>query len=251
MPRTFDPCCGPVRAVSPVTVALVLSALAASALVPAAVAAPAAETDPFKPVYGRKGESSVGILFGVGWYDNSDINATLTEGDVEPIETGFEYGVQYRRRLSRYVSLGAELTRLDGRSTTIEGGGGWEYGIAGTPLFIDAFVHPLQVGGASLTLFAGGGPVFAVRWSRMDPNGYVVEGKKTSFGWHAGAEGEARFGENFGFFIRGLTRRAGADDIIGNTDPTLAPVLFDVDFNGPAVTFGPVWHWGGQGAGAP
>jgi hypothetical protein len=251
LPRTFDPCCRPFRVVSPVALALVLSALAASALVPAAVAAPAAEPDPFKPVYGRKGESSVGILFGVGWYDNADINAALTEIGVEPIETGFEYGVQYRRRLSRYVSLGAELMRLDGRSTTIEGGGGAEFGIAGTPLFIDAFVHPLQVGGASLTLFAGGGPVFAVRVSQTYPDGYIVEGKKTSFGWHAGAEGEARFGENFGFFIRGLTRHAGADDIILSSDPTLEPVRFDVDFNGPAVTFGPVWHWGGQGAGAP
>ena len=46
-------------------------------------------------------------------------------------------------------------------------------------------------------------------------------------------------------------RVAGADDIIVNSDPTFEPVRFDVDFNGPAITFGPVWHWGGQGAGKP
>ena len=59
------------------------------------------------------------------------------------------------------------------------------------------------MGGGALTLFAGGGPVFAIRLSQTYPDGTVAQGKKTGFGWHAGAEGEARFGENFGFRARG------------------------------------------------
>jgi hypothetical protein len=250
LPRIVDPCRRPFR-VPLVTAAPLLLVLAASLVAAGPVSAQASSEEPPRPVYGRKGESSVGILFGVGWYDNTEFNAALTRIGVEPIENGFEYGLEYRKRLSHYVSLGAELGRWDGRTTTLEGGGGSEFGLAGTPLFLDAYVHPLQLGGVSLTLLAGGGAVFAIRLSQTDPDGYIVEGKKTGFGWQAGAEGEARFGENFGFFIRGLTRRAGVDDILLGTLPDGTIVTSDADFDGVAVTFGPRWHWGGQGAGAP
>jgi hypothetical protein len=252
LPRTLEPCIrdSDNAPPGPLALAVVALALAATLAVPAPSSAQSASDPASGPVYGHKGESSLGILFGVGWYDNTDFNEALAEIGV-PIENGFEYGLQYRKRLSHYVSLGAELGRWDGRSNTLEGGGGFEFGLAGTPLFLDGFVHPLQVGGCSLTLFAGGGPVFAIRLSETDPGGYVVEGKKTGFGWQAGAEGEARFGENFGFFIRGMTRRAGVDDIFLVTLGDGTPVIFDADFDGLAVTFGPRWHWGGQGGGAP
>ncbi len=250
MPRFVDARRRPFR-VTLVAAASALLALGTSLLVPGRATAQALDEEPPRPAYGRKGESLVGILFGVGWYDNTEFNAALTRIGVDPIENGFEYGVQYRKRLSRYVSLGAELGRWDGRTTTLEGGGGSEFGLAGTPFFLDAFVHPLQVGAVGLTLFGGGGPVFAIRLSQTDPDGYIIEGKKTGFGWQAGAEGEARFGENFGFFIRGMTRRAGVDDIILGTLPDNTVVTSDADFDGIAVTFGPMWHWGGQPAVAP
>ncbi len=246
MPRTVEPCS---RLSRPGIVARVaLALLAALPCVPgtASAATPAAAVDPYAPVYGRRGESSVGMLFGVGWYDNTDFNDALIGIGVDPIENGFEYGIQYRRRIRHAVSLGAELARLDGRTSTDPGGVGSEFGLAGTMLFVDAFVHPVQVGPAGLTLFAGGGPVFGIRLSQTFPDGTVAEGKKTGFGWHVGAEGEARFGENFGFFVRGLTRQAGADDIIVSDDPS-GLIRFDADFDGLAVSFGPRWYWGGQG----
>jgi len=203
-----------------------------------------------KPVYGRKGESSVGVLFGVGWYDNTDFNAALVGFGVEPIENGFEFGLQFRSRLSSWFSLGAEIARLDGRSTVTESSTS-EFGIAGTTLFLDGFVHPLTVGNGALTLFAGAGPVVGLRLSQTYPGGDVASGSKLGFGWHGGAEGEARFGENFAFFVRGLVRRANASDIVIGTDDTGVPILFDADFNGAGVSFGPRWYFGGQGAGAP
>ncbi len=248
MPRTVESCPRLFRAAVVTGAAMALALLTVLPFASAPAAAAASEVDPYAPVYGRRGESSVGILFGVGWYENTDFNEALAglTPPVDPIENGFEYGIQYRRRIRHAVSLGAELGRLDGRTSTDPGGVGSEFGMAGTMLFLDAFVHPLQAGPVALTLFAGGGPVFGIRLSQTYPDGQVAEGQKTGFGWHAGAEGEARFGEYFGFFVRGMTREAGASDIIVSDDPA-GLIRFDADFDGLAVSFGPRWYWGGQG----
>lgn len=195
---------------------------------------------------GPAGESSIGFLFGVGWYDNTDFNADLVNAGVPAIENGFEYGLQYRRRVSRWFSIGAELGRMDGRTNPTDGSN-IEYAIAATPLHFEVFAHPVAVGNASLSLFGGGGPLIATRLSQSLPNGAVIAGTKTGFGAVAGLEGEARFGPNVGFFLRGLVRRAKTKQIeVDDGTGGGSPVVYDVDFDGLAVTFGPRWYFGGD-----
>ena len=192
----------------------------------------------------RPGESSVAVLFGVGWYDNDDFNADLVANGIEPIDTGFEYGVQYRHRVSRWFSIGGEVGRMDGRTNTTDGTNS-EFGIAATPLLVDVFVHPGQAGNTSLTLFGGIGPLIATRLSQTFSNGAVLDGTKTGLLAQGGGEGEMRFGPNFGFFVRGLVRR-GETRQVEVDDGISEPVRYDIDFNGAAVTFGPRWYFGGQ-----
>jgi hypothetical protein len=193
----------------------------------------------------RSGESAVGVLFGVGWYDNDDFNADLELNGVDPIETGFEYGLQFRHRVSRWFSVGGELARMDGRTNPSDGSNS-EFGIAATPLLIDVFVHPVQVKGASFALFGGIGPLIATRLSRTFPDGGVLDGVKTGLCMQGGGEGELRFGPNFGFFLRGLMRRAETKEILVDNGTGEPPLRYDVDFNGVAVTFGPRWYFGGE-----
>ena len=193
----------------------------------------------------RQGESSVAVLFGVGWYDNDDFNADLVANGIDPIETGFEYGLQFRHRVSRWFSIGGEISRLDGRTNPSDGSNS-EFGIAATPLLVDVFVHPVQVKNTSFTLFAAGGPLIATRLSLTFPDGGVLDGVKTGLCLQGGGEGELRFGPNFGFFLRGLVRRAEAKEVEIDDGSGLDPVRYDVDFNGVAVTFGPRWYFGGE-----
>ena len=60
-----------------------------------------------------------------------------------------------------------------------------------------------------------------------------------------GGEGEVRFGPNFGFFLRGLYRQAETNQVTIDDGTGLDPVRYDIDFNGPAVNFGPRWYFGG------
>ena len=193
----------------------------------------------------RNGESAVAVLFGVGWYDNADFNAELELNGIDPIQTGFEYGLQFRHRVSRWFSVGGELARMDGRTNPSDGSNS-EFGIAATPLLIDVFVHPLQVKNTSLSLFGGVGPLIATRLSQTFSDGGVLDGVKTGLCTQGGGEGEMRFGPNFGFFVRGLVRRAETKDILVDNGTGQEPRRFDVDFNGVAVTFGPRWYFGGE-----
>jgi hypothetical protein len=192
----------------------------------------------------RTGESAVTVLFGVGWYDNDDFNQDLVANGIDPIENGFEYGLQYRHRISRWFSIGGEVGRMDGRTNPPDSGS--EYGIAATPLLVDVFIHPLQVGNSSLTLFGGIGPLIATRLGVTFSDGSVLEGSKGGLCTQGGAEGEMRFGPNFGFFVRGIVRQAETKEIAVGDGSGEPPVLYDVDFNGMAVTFGPRWYFGGS-----
>ena len=193
----------------------------------------------------RIGESAVAVLFGVGWYDNGDFNADLVANGIEPIENGFEYGIQYRHRISRWISFGAELVHFDGRTNTTDGSN-IEYGISATPFMVDGFVHPYQEKNVSLALFGGVGPLIAAKLSQVFPNGAEMSGIKTGFIVQGGGEGELRFGPNFGFFLRGLVRRASVKDVIVDQGIGLPPIRYDIDFNGLGVTFGPRWYFGGE-----
>ena len=77
--------------------------------------APGDPTRPRSVTHTASGESSIGFLFGVGWYDNSDFNADLVRNGIPPIENGFEYGLQFRRRVSRWFSLGRGLRVIEKR----------------------------------------------------------------------------------------------------------------------------------------
>lgn len=193
----------------------------------------------------RTGESAVAVLFGVGWYDNDDFNADLVANGIDPIETGFEYGLQYRHRVSRWFSIGGEVGRMDGRTNATDGSNS-EFGIAATPLLLDVFIHPVQVKNTALAFFAGAGPLIATRLSQTFSNGGVVDGVKTGLCVQGGGEGEMRFGPNFGFFIRGLVRRAETKELIVDDGSGQGGVTYDVDFNGTGVTFGPRWYFGGD-----
>jgi hypothetical protein len=217
----------------------ILFGASASAGTPPAVAAVAGPSPG-----SRAGESSIGILFGVGWYENSDFNADLVGVGIDPIENGFEYGVQYRHRVSRWFSIGGELARMDGRTNPPDGSNS-EFGISTTSFLLDVFVHPVTVRDVSLTLFGGAGPLISTRLSQTFPSGAVLDGKRTGFGVMGGAEGELRRGPNFGFFVRGLARQARSKDVVIDDGSGLNPVVYDVDFDGIGVTFGPRWYFGG------
>ena len=133
---------------------------------------------------------------------------------------------------------------MDGRTNPPDGVNS-EFGIATTPLLLDVFAHPLTVQNGSLTLFGGAGALIATRLSQSFPSGAVLDGKKTGFCVMGGAEGEMRFGPNFGFFVRSLVRQAQTKDVIVDDGSGLNPVVYDVDFDGIAVTFGPRWYFGG------
>jgi hypothetical protein len=225
--------------------AAILGGASAHAGAPSVLAATALAPERGPAYAWRAGESAVTVLFGVGWYDNEDFNDALVENGIDPIETGFEYGLQYRHRVSRWFSIGAELSRMDGRSNATDGSNS-EFGIAATPLLVDVFVHPGQLGNASLAFFGGAGPLIATRLSQTFSNGAVLDGVKTGLCVQGGAEGEIRFGPNFGFFVRGLIRRAETKEVEIDDGSGAEPVRFDVDFNGPAVTFGPRWYFGGE-----
>ena len=198
----------------------------------------------------RAGESSVAVLFGVGWFDNTAFNEDLVANGISPIENGYEYGLQYRRRASRWFSFGAELARIDGRTNTTDGSNS-EFGIAATPLLVDLFFHPVHGNNVAFTLFGGVGPLIATRLSQTFSNGAVLQGSKTGFIMQAGGEGELRFGPNFGFFMRGMLRKAETDQVTVEDGTGLEPVRYDINFNGPAVTFGPRWYFGGAEAPEP
>ena len=221
------------RALSTAALAVGLFGASAIADAPSVLAAP--------------GQSSLGVLFGVGWYDNTDFNRDLELNGIPPIENGFEYGLQFRKRVSRWFSIGAELGRMDGRTNPTDGSN-TEYAIDGTPLLFDVFVHPVTVGNASLSLFGGIGPVIATRLSASFPDGGLAEGKKLGLSMQAGVEGEGRFGPNFGFFVRTLMRRADAKDIAVDDGSGAEPPRYDVDFDGMSVAFGPRWYFGGSPA---
>jgi hypothetical protein len=221
-------------------VAVLFGVLATTGL---AAIAPAARAEVIEP---RPGEIGVGFLFGTGWYENTSFNQRLVDAGIPPIENGFEYGIQVRRRMSRWWSLGLEVDRLDGRSNTSPNdAAGIVYSIAGTPVVAEIFVHPGHYKGFGLDLFGGGGVLAAAR-VRRDDGATTLDGKKTGTYLHAGAEGELRIGPNFGFFIRGLWRKAEASDInltAESGDPT---AIFDIDFNGTAISFGPRWYFGSE-----
>jgi hypothetical protein len=221
--------------------------LAAALTVPGDAAAAVAPADPGTPSPARRttGESSIGFLFGVGWYDNTSFNRDLVENGIPPIENGFEYGLQYRKRVSRWFSIGAELGRMDGRTNPVDGSN-TEYGIAATPLLVEVFLHPLEFQNGSVSLFGGIGPMIGTRLGANFPDGSFVEGRRAGLCREAGAELEGRFGPNFGFFVRGLARRAEATDIVLDDGTGAEAARYDVDFDGEAVTFGPRWYFGGR-----
>jgi hypothetical protein len=221
--------------------------MAALGAFPGASAAAVTPADPGTraPARSTAGESSIGFLFGVGWYDNTSFNRDLVENGIPPIENGFEYGLQYRKRVSRWFSIGAELGRMDGRTNPVDGSN-TEYGIAATPLLVEVFAHPLETRNGSVSLFAGIGPMIGTRLGANFPDGSFVEGRRAGLCREAGVELEGRFGPNFGFFVRGLARRAEATDIVLDDGTGAETVRYDVDFDGQAVTFGPRWYFGGR-----
>lgn len=251
-PRRFRPLS--IRFILAAALALVPASAAparAQAMPPGAPIAPAMPTVPTAPRVAARthsSESSIGFLFGVGWYDNSAFNADLVANGIPPIENGFEYGLQFRRSVSRWFSIGLEVGRMDGRTNPTDGSN-TEYGISATPLLAEVFAHPVDFGAGSLTLFGGIGPLIGTRLGANFPDGSFAEGRKAGLCREVGAEGEARFGPNFAFFVRGLARRAEAKDIVIDDGSGQGTVRYDVDFDGNAVTFGPRWYFGGAGRG--
>jgi hypothetical protein len=204
-------------------------------------AATAAPPPPEPP--GRPGETGIGAWLGGGWYANDSFNDRLQENEIDPIEGGFEYGLVVRHRLSRYLSLGVDLMRLEGRSSTPAG---VDYEMMASPFVINLFGHPISPQhGMDFAVFGGVG-LLAGGTIRQSSASNAVEAKQTGFYLHAGAEAEARVGPNLAFTLRALLRHASATgidfrDISGDPD-----AIFDIDFNGAAIHFGPRWYFGGK-----
>jgi hypothetical protein len=224
---------------------LVRGALAracATALASSAGAATAPPLPEEKP--GRTGETGIGVWMGGGWYDNEDFNLALDQFGFERIESGFEYGLIVRHRMSRWVSLGVDLLRLDGRSTLDDGE---EFAILGSPLVVNLTGHPVSGGPVAVSVFGGAGLLVGGTVRLATPTG-EVEASQTGFYVHGGAEIEGRIGPNLSFALRGLVRKTRAENIDFREvtgDPT---AVFDVDFDGAAIHFGPRWYFGGTPA---
>jgi hypothetical protein len=191
----------------------------------------------------RPGESAVSVLFGGGWYDNESFNDSLIAHDLDPIENGFEYGLTFKYRISRWLSLGLEVSHLDGRSQVPSAtpGSGAEYSIAGTPIVLNAHVHAARLGNFGIEGFAGAGPLLGGRL-RLDDEGGTLDATGAGFYWHAGGEGEVRFGPSVALFLRFLIRRTKVEDL--SFENQLGdPSTYDIDFNGHAIQFGPRWYF--------
>ncbi len=224
-----------------------IAVLALLALLPAPASAEAAAAPRTgdSAEWDRPGESAVGVLFGGGWYANESFNDSLASYGLAPIENGFEYGLAFRYRIARWVSLGLEISHLDGRSQapTQSGDPQAVYSIAGTPIVLDVHVHAVRVKGFGLEVFAGAGPLLGGRL-RLEDSGGTLDGQSTTFYWHAGGEGEVRFGPSVALFLRFLVRQSEVKDI--SFEDQLGPgstATYDIDFNGHAIQFGPRWYF--------
>jgi hypothetical protein len=126
-----------------------------------------------------------------------------------------------------------------------------EYSISGSPLVVDAHLHPVRLRSMELELFGGAG-LLVGGTIRIDTPGGYAEAKKAGFYFHGGAEGVVRLGPSLGFAVRGLVRRAQVNDVDLRpyfTAPSTQ--LYDLDFSGTAVHFGPRWYFGGSAPADP
>jgi hypothetical protein len=220
----------------------VLVATLLAGCLPREVRAATAPRPPEEPP-GRPGETGIGAWLGGGWYANESFNSRLEDNGIGTIDGGFEYGVVVRHRLSRYMSLGADLMRLEGRTSTPSG---VEYVMLGSPFVINVFGHPIEPGGGLDIGFFGGAGLLVGGTIRQSSASSAVEASQTGFYLHAGAEADARLGPNLAFTLRGLFRHASATGIDFRTVSGDPDAIFDVDFNGLAIHFGPRWFFGGK-----
>ncbi len=182
------------------------------------------------------------MWLGGGWYENRQFNGQLEANGIEPIEGGFEYGLVVRHRLSRWASIGMDLMRLEGRTTPSEG---VEYAILGSPIVINGYFHPKAPGKVDFAIFGGVG-ILMNGTVRATTPAATIEAKQLGTYLHVGADAEARIGTNLAFALRGLIRSAKATKIDFRQMTGDPEALFDVDFNGGAIHFGPRWYFGGN-----
>jgi hypothetical protein len=215
---------------------LVAGCLAASLVVPARALAS-----------GKRGEIGLGVYFGGGRYDNRDFNADLEAIGYGRIESGIEYGFAVDYRLSDWLSLSGGAARIGGDSTPPNGPADptttVTYGVRGSPLILGLIVHPARTRHANVDVFAGVGPLLNATVSSSSGQ-FDLEGRKTGFYAHGGVAGEYRFSPMVAMTLSGLVRHAQARNV-DLRDTTGDPsAIWDLDFNGFAVWFGPKLYFG-------
>jgi hypothetical protein len=191
---------------------------------------------------GKKGEFGIGVHFGGGTYDNDDFNADLDRIGYGRIESGIEYGFSADYRLSRWVSLTFNATRIGGESTPPGGAGDpgttATYAVRASPIAVGAAFHPLNAKHANLDLFAGAGPLLGATVSASSGI-FEFEGRRTGVYWHGGATAEYRFSPMVSLTLSGLARHAVAKNIDLRQVTGDPEAHWDLEFNGLAVWFGP------------
>lgn len=196
---------------------------------------------------GKRGEIGLGVYFGGGSYDNRDFNADLDRIGYGRIESGIEYGFAVDYRLSDWFSISGSAVRIGGDSTPPNGPANPNttatYGVRGSPLVLGLIAHAARTRHANVDVFAGVGPLLNATVSSSS-GVFNIEGRKTGFYAHGGVAGEYRFSPMVAMTLSGLARRARARnvDLRQTTGDTTA--IWDLDFNGFAVWFGPKLYFG-------
>lgn len=192
------------------------------------------------------GAFSIGGNFGTGMYSNSDIN-DLLKAESPPrdeIKSGWEFGGSLRYGISEKLSIDAEGTKINAKSTTSDPAGDgdehWSVKTFAIPVTLNYALSQNEK--YAFSIFAGGGPMLSAKLEGHDDTNSVETDGQTKFMGQGGLEGMWYAGPKMAITARVLGRTAK----ISNLEQGGVATGIDADLSGVAFSLGLRAFFGGS-----
>lgn len=168
-----------------------------------------------------------------GWNDFlADLWEVFQEGEVKPINLGYEFGGDLVISLTPNIGIGIGAGYIQGVKTSDQTFSS-DYGVEGTitnkpkiraiPIKVSLF-YTLPLSNSVNVVLNGGGGIYFAKYLynfRIDANGFWMEGdhdtSSTGFGFHGGIGFEFNLAPNIAFLFEGQGRYAKIDGFKGES----------------------------------
>ena len=168
-----------------------------------------------------------------GWNDFlADLWEVFQEGEVKPINLGYEFGGDLVINLTHNIGIGIGAGYIQGAKTSDQTFSS-DYGVDGNitnkpkiraiPIKVSLF-YTLPLNNSVNVVFNGGGGIYFAKYSynfRIDADGFWMEGdhdtSSTGFGFHGGIGLEFNLAPNIAFLLEGQGRYAKIDGFEGES----------------------------------